>query len=405
MAPPAAPGPSIPRAWLGFAGFYASSFAVLGAYMQYFPGWLRGAGRLGEAQVSAVLAAQTIARTLAGPLWAQRVDRSGDARRVLLLLSAASAFAFALFAAGSTVLALAAAAFVFGALYSPMYPILDAAALQSAHQHGYGFGRLRMVGSLSFLATILVVGRCLDAFGSGLVFWFVLAGLVAMAAAAAALPRGFAGTQPHERAPVPWWQPLRSRPFVLLLVAAAAIQGSHAAFYNLSTLHWSDHGISKTVAGVLWAEGIVAEIALFFVARRTVERVRPTTLLMLGGAAAVVRWIVVGATTEVAALAAVGWLHAASFGCTYLGALRALERRVPLAQRATAQGLLGSATSGVGMVVGGLVGGFAYERWRGAGFFLMAALAALGAGLAFCLRRMADHEAKPASSSASDNAA
>lgn len=391
------------RAWLAFAGFYASSFAVLGAFMQYFPGWLRSAGRLDEAQVSIVLAAQTVARTLAGPAWAQRVDRAGDARGVLLGLSIASVLAFALFGLGASVPWLMVSAFVFGAMYSPMYPILDAAALQHGHRHGFGFGRLRMVGSTSFLVVILAVGSCLDAFGGDLVFPIVLAGLVLMVACAFVVPRGFAGTTAQERAPEPWWRPLRSRPFVLLLVASAAIQGSHATFYNLSTMHWSDHGISKTVAGVLWAEGILAEIVLFFAAARTVERLRPTTLLMLGGAAAVVRWIVVGASTSPWVLAAVGWLHAASFGCTYLGSLRALERRVPLAQRATAQGLLGSATSGVGMVVCGLVGGVVYRHFAGVAFFVMAAFAALGVGLAFCLRRQADHESKPTKATASSN--
>ena len=48
-----------------------------------------------------------------------------------------------------------------------------------------------------------------------------------------------------------------------------------------------------------------------------------------------------------------------------------------------------AASSGVGMVGCGLVGGFAYERWAGGAFFLMAVVAAFGALLAVWLRATA----------------
>ncbi|MCA8966710.1 MAG: MFS transporter, partial [Planctomycetes bacterium] len=120
------------------------------------------------------------------------------------------------------------------------------------------------------------------------------------------------------------------------------------------------------------------------------DRLRPTTLLALGGGAAVVRWTVLGLTTEVGWLFASNWLHALTFTCTYLGSLRALDRRVHPSQRATAQGLLGAATSGVGMVAGSLLGGFLYDRFAGGAFFAMALWGLIGIMLALRLRRLAD---------------
>ncbi len=400
VSEPAAPNAL--RAWLGFAGFYVAAFAVLGVYMQFFPVWLHEQCGLSAAGLSYVLAGATVARTLAGPLWSARVDRLGDARAVLVPLSCASFAAFALYGLPGVLWSWFAVAFAFGAVYSPMYPIVDAAALQKAHHAGFSFGRLRMVGSLAYLVAIVAAGPCVERFGSGIVFPVLLAGLAALALASSRLPRGFgsaAGAGPER---TPWWAPLRSGRVVLLLVAAALIQGSHATYYNLSTTHWRAHGISATTAGVLWGEAIVAEIVLLFVAKHTIDRVRPTTLLIAGGAAAIVRWVVIGATTSVPCLFAANWLHAASFAATYLGSMRALERRVPAHQRATAQGLLGAATSGVGMVVCGLAGGEVYEGgffFERLAFFLMAAFAALGVGLAWVLRRQAnrDHQMPVAS--------
>jgi PPP family 3-phenylpropionic acid transporter len=120
---------------------------------------------------------------------------------------------------------------------------------------------------------------------------------------------------------------------------------------------------------------------------------------VIGGLAAVGRWIVLASTTSFAALLAANWLHGLSFGATYLGALRALDRRVPAHQRATAQGLLGAASSGVGMVLGALLGGFGYERWGGRAFLTMAALALAGVLLAWLLRQKAQRHQPPQTSS------
>ena len=389
----AAVEPSLPRRWLGLAAFYATSFAVLAIYMQFFPVWLTDARGLSGADVSLVLSGQTLARTIAGPFWSHRVDRSGRPRAVLQLLSVASLVSFLAFALCGSVGLLWGVAFVFGCLYPPMHPIVDALAVGEAHRAGFAFGRVRMIGSLSYLLVILGTGQLLSFVAVDAVFGLLVASLGATALASALLPRGHAGDVPPE--PLPWWSLLRSKPFVLLLAASALIQGSHALFYNLSTVYWKLHGIPEGIAAGLWAEGVVAEIVLFGFAREALDRFRPTTLMMWGGIAAVVRWIALGWSTNVFVLAAFNWLHAGSFALTYLGALRALERRVPAHQRATAQGLLGAASSGIGMSVAALAGGFAYERWAGRAFFVMAALALFGTGLAAMLRHMANRDQRP----------
>ncbi|MBM3960674.1 MAG: MFS transporter, partial [Planctomycetes bacterium] len=283
------------RSWLGFAAFYATSFAVLAVYMQFFPAWLHGAGGLKEAEVSVVMAAQTVARTLLGTYWAHRVDRRGDARPILLGLAAASVGAFALFGVAPGLAGFAVVAFLFGSLFSPMYPICDAAAMQSAAAQGQSFGRMRVVGSASYLLALLAMGALVQRSGLAPTYGVLLVGMMAMAATALLLPRapgarGATAAAAASAAAPPWTSLLAQPSLWLLLGAAALIQGSHATFYNLSTLHWADRGIDASVASIVWAEGILAEILLFWFARTTVDRLRPTTLMLLGAVAAVVRW-------------------------------------------------------------------------------------------------------------------
>lgn len=373
-------------AFARLTAFYVATFAVLGVYMQFFPVWLHDVGGLGNRDVTLVQSGQVWARTLAGPAWAQRVDRSGRPRRVLIWLSVLSLAAFTCFLFGTSMAWLTACCVLFGLCYPPMHPILDAFAVQTAHERGFSYPRVRAWGSVSFLVAIVGVGAMLEHVASRWIHTIVAACLVLTVAAAWMLPRTTrARPEAGQRAPLTVL--LRQPRFLLFLAACGLVQGSHGTFYSLSTLHWRAHGIGEGVAGLLWAEGVVAEIALFFLARGWFERLRPTTLILLGAFGAVVRWCMLGATTEIAWIVAVNWLHALSFGCTYLGALRFVRVRVDAELQATAQGLVGAASSGVGMVIGMLVGGAVYEVSGGDAFYWMAAMAVLGGLGAAALRR------------------
>src|SRR5918996_1025886 len=50
--------------------------------------------------------------------------------------------------------------------------------------------------------------------------------------------------------------------FWRFVFAAGLIQVSHALYYGFASLHWRAAGHSGTVVGLLWAEGVIAEILL-----------------------------------------------------------------------------------------------------------------------------------------------
>ena len=376
--------------FLRLAAFYVAAFAVLGVYMQFFPLWLHDRRGLSATDVTFVLSGQIWARTLAGPVWALRVDRTGNPRRVLVWLVALSCVAMAAFHFAQTRTELLWCSVAFGCAYPPLHPILDGFALQTAQERGFPYTRVRMWGSLSFLLAIALAGAVLQ-YGSaaaapvGFVLAFLVSGLVVSLVAAVQLPAASPSAGPG---PVP--RPgrlLLHVPFLLFLLAAGLISGSHAAYYSLSTLHWRSHGMGETTASLLWGEGIVAEIALFFAVRDAAGRLRPTTLMLLGAGAAVLRWSVLAATTATVPLLLVNWLHSVSFGCTYLGSMRFIRTRVAPELQATAQGLLGAAGSGVCTALATWGAGRLYAAAPGRAFVAMAALAAAGGLLTWRLRR------------------
>ncbi|MDP6346448.1 MAG: MFS transporter, partial [Alphaproteobacteria bacterium] len=69
--------------------FFGAVFAVVGVVMPYWPVFLQARG-LTPTQIGLVLSAVLWVRVVANPLIAQAVDRRGERRRPLLVLSAAT---------------------------------------------------------------------------------------------------------------------------------------------------------------------------------------------------------------------------------------------------------------------------------------------------------------------------
>jgi PPP family 3-phenylpropionic acid transporter len=179
---------------------------------------------------------------------------------------------------------------------------------------------------------------------------------------------------------------LRDPAVVAVFAGASLIQASHALFYGFSALQWHAAGFDGTVIAVLWALGVAAEIVLFAVQARLPPFFSPTTLLMVGAAAGVLRWL--GMATDPSALV-LPWLqllHALSFGATHLGALMFLAQNAPAGQAATAQGYLAIA-AGLAMAAATGISGVLYQDFGSRAYVAMALVAFAGGTCGFVAHR------------------
>jgi PPP family 3-phenylpropionic acid transporter len=209
----------------------------------------------------------------------------------------------------------------------------------------------------------------------------------------AAVALTFAATLvlPGHKAPpaegrVRWGSVLSDRRFLWLLATASCAQASHAVYYGFSTLHWRSVGHSETVVGLLWAEGVIAEIILFFAAAPLVRRLGPEKLLALACAAGAIRWSVTAFTNWLPVLVIVQALHAFSFGAAHLGTMHFIGRNLPAGLAATAQSLYSVSALGIAVGAATAVSGALYEAWGPLAYLAMSALAAAGVVSAVKLR-------------------
>ena len=97
--------------------------------------------------------------------------------------------------------------------------------------------------------------------------------------------------------------------------------------------------------GLLWAEGVVAEVVLFACAGERCPS-GPIRLLIFAGALTVVRWALSALSTDLTVLVAAQALHAASFGATHIAAMHHLRDHTPPELHASAQGFYAAIGTG-----------------------------------------------------------
>ncbi len=368
------------------AGYYAAVFLAIGLFMPYWPLWLESRG-LDAAEIGIVLALTTWSKVVATPLASGMADRLGRRRPVMLTLAVCTVAAFCFYAAADTFGTLALAALMLGACFPPLIPIGENLTMLTARIRRFDYGRVRLWGSLAFIAGAGGGGALLADGDPRAVPLMTIGAAVLVALACAGAPdvrTGSSGSSFAKGIGALLRQPV----FLVFLATASLIQCSHAAYYAFVSLHWRAAGLDGLTIGALWAEAVVAEVVLFAVSGRLVRRAGVATLFAVAAFTGVIRWIVIAATGHLAALAVAQALHAGSFGLAHLSAMYFIQRAVPPQYSATAQGLYSAIAMGAVMALATMGAGVLYELSPAGAFGAMALACAFGGAGAVLLSRL-----------------
>jgi PPP family 3-phenylpropionic acid transporter len=380
---------------LRLGAMFGTSFAVHGVALPYLSVWYAGRG-LSIGQIATIAALTAMARMAAGPVVTFLTDRHRAYREGLIACAWATLFAWALLSQSTAFPALAASALLLAVSSAGLMPLTETLAVGGVRARGIDYGRVRAVGSITFIAAALASGFLVDWRGPPAAMALMLAGAAATVLAAHLLPRPDPTDTAVARAPVKVHDAiaLARRPTMLLfLLAVGLAQGSHAVFYVFGVLHWQNLGLSNRWCGALWAIAVAAEIVLFWTAGRRLARLSALGLVGLGAASGLVRWSVMAFDPPLALLVPLQIMHAGTFAATHLGAMSFLARAVPETQSGTAQGLYALVTGGIAMAIATQIAGLAYATHAGRAYIVSALMAAgCLAALAALARRLRDEK-------------
>jgi MFS transporter, PPP family, 3-phenylpropionic acid transporter len=356
-------------------------FGTSGMILVFLPRWLEVERALSGAEIGAVLSLAQFARILTGPAIAFWADGAADRRVPLRLVAGAALSAYAaFFFLAHGFLALLIIGFIALSLTQALTPLIEAAILRATAQGKLSYGVARGIGSVAFIVANIAGGAMVARFGIGAVIVWVLLGLFGVFASSLfALRPDLPSAQMRGRDRLSAVSALlRSRRFVLLLISCGLIQSAHAFYYGFSTIVWRAQGIPADVVGLLWAFGVVVEVALLLSLSAIERRVSPEALILAAACGAALRWAAMGFAPDGPALWFLQALHALSFAAAHVGAMRIIYRETPESAAGMAQTLYSSLSSGLLLGAATLLSGWLYD-WGGVrGYWAMALIAIVG---------------------------
>ena len=365
------------------SGFYFFYYATVGAFMPYWSPYLEARG-FSAAQMGVAYALMGLTRSIMPIAWGWWADVTG--RRIAMIRWAviASLALFLCIPFADSLLGIAVFMLAYSIFWHALLSQFEVVALSHLAPSGGDYSRVRLWGSVGFVAAVLALGPILDALGILPLPWLVAALFAAMAVSAWLVPEVPMPAHGHGE-PVPILDVLR-RPWVKgLLVACLLSQLSFAPYYNFFTLFLERHDYTRGTAGFLWALAVLAEIALFLVMGRLISAVGPRRLMLVVLGATAVRWLLTALLVDSLALLVLLQIsHALTFGAYHALAVYYVQQYFPGSMQGRGQAFYNAAAYGVGGSIGSLASGYIWEHLSPEAVFLAAGFSALaGWGVAW----------------------
>ena len=242
------------------------------------------------------------------------------------------------------------------------------------------YGRLRLWGSIGFIAMVLVAGELFQRKGIEL---YPIVGMIVLSLLALIT---FLLHEPKmERRKM-----VKGELLVVLfnpdvrwfLLSGFFMIFAHAALYVFYSLYLSNLGYNKFQIGLFWALGVFAEVIFFYFQSKVLSRLDAEVVLQASFGVGVVRFALIALYPLTPVLIFAQILHAGTFAAHHSAATKLLQRWFTGPLQARGQALMATISYGLGGTLGGLCAGWIWDAFQPRDVFVMSALACGLAGMA-----------------------
>ncbi len=366
---------SRPAQSLNFALFFFAYYGYVGVFSPYASLYFADRG-LSATQIGILMSLMQVMRIFGPNVWGWVADQSRRRVLVLRLTSVAAALTFCGMFVGQTFLFFFALMVTVNLFTSAQGPISEALMLSSMRGDLTHYGRVRLWGSVGFIVLVTLSGYALDWQGIELMPWIALLMLVMVTSVTFSLHEEPATQHAQQPNSV---RELLSRKSVLSFFASTFLMiAAHSSLYVYYSLYLSDMGYSKSVIGLMWSLGVIAEILFFFYQAPLFRRFGVRKLMLFSLAIAVIRFLMIGwGAQSLAVLLVAQVLHAATFGVHHSASVATLQRWFAGSLQARGQALYISISYGLGGTVGGLLLSACWDTFGARWVYVLAAIMSL----------------------------
>ena len=273
--------------------------------------------------------------------------------------------------------------FVLHTILSSLMPLGESAtvhALFKDNSFDNRYGRLRLWGSIGFIAMVLFAGELFQREGIEL---YPIVGAVILTFLAFVTFRLYEPKMERRKMVKGELLVVLFNPDVRwFLLSGFFMIFAHAALYVFYSLYLADLGYDKFQIGLFWALGVAAEVIFFYYQSKVLSRLDAEVVLQIAFGIGVFRFILIAFFPVTWVLIAAQLMHAGTFGAHHSAATKLLQRWFTGPLQARGQALMATVSYGLGGTLGGLVAGWLWDATQPRNVFVMSALACGLAGMA-----------------------
>lgn len=375
-----------------FAVFFFVYYGFLGLVTPYMSLYFDNIG-MNALQIAVLMSMLQITRIIGPFAWGWLADHRQDRIGIMRVTSAISALIFTGIFFFDTFPALLIWMFVLNTFSSSLTPLGEAATLHALNQQNAfesHYGKLRLWGSIGFMAAVMLGGYCFERFGIQTLPWFGLVALLLVTLLAWRLWEP--PIEGHELKRGQLRAVLKQPGVGWFFSSTFWMVFAHASLYVFYSLYLEKLGYDKSWIGIFWMIGVGAEVLFFYFQKTVYERFAPRKILIITFMIGIFRFAMIAYLPFFWPLLLGQILHAFTFAAHHSASIRFMQDWFKGATQARGQALYTTISYGLGGTIGGLCAGWVWENLGPDHAFGISAVACL---LGYLSIRRVTHQVTP----------
>ena len=354
--------------------FYFFYYFFVGLFTPYWGLYLQDL-KFNPLQIGILLSLFQFSRIIAPNFWGWLADHTGQRTKWIRVTAFFGFLGFCAVFWADTFYLMFFSMMAMSIFTSSTLPLVESLTLShlSTSKGNSGYTRIRLWGSVGFIAAALILGYLIDLFTVQSLVWALLLTQGTIFILTCYIPEKKDKAVYLIKRSI--FAVIRNPEVICILLGCGLMVSSHGLLYNFYSIFLKSNDYSSFSIGLLWSIGVFFEIFMFLLMPKILNKINLKQILLISLALGVIRFFLIGAfVNSIYIIIFAQILHAATFGSFHVASIQIIEHFFNKDHHARGQSLYNSITYGVGGVVGGIGGGFMIEAYGANTTFMLSAL-------------------------------
>ena len=334
--------------------FYIFYFAAASFSMPFFVLYYQGLGYNG-AQIGLLAGIVPLVIMIGAPIWTRFADTQHNHRLVMSVTIGMTILIAGVFPLFKTFLLVLPLSILYAFFAAPIIPLADSATINMLGDEKNLYGRVRLGGTIGWGLTALLAGYIIQTYGTRWIFWgYALIMVVVFFISQKFI---YPARLEKESSTGDLRGAFYNRQWVVFLLLAFIAGVGLTTINSFLSPYLQELKISQSYMGIALVISVIGELPVMFYSNRLLKRYGTFPLLGIATAMSGLRLLLYAAANSIQGILAFQLLNGLTYPLFMVAAVSHASEISPEGMKATGQGLMNAAASGIGSSVGGFFSG------------------------------------------------